>query len=371
MNPFRILLLLCPVAGLALGPVACDGGGDQDQVRKYVAPKDPPKMNHPPVGMGGRQRPQPQQAGGGESKIHWSVPEGWREIAPRPMSTRSYALNEAAEPLVLTVSEMGQQELLPNVNRWRQQLGMPGTTEAELVKSVTTKEIAGLKAEIVDLAGADKRTLGAILSGGGKSWVFKIMGAADQVAAQKGKFEAFLDSVHLDGPEGHGGHPAPTPPSADAATYALSGWELPAGWRHDPAPRSMRDATFFTAPEGGAEVAISRLRKEIMAQQGARDNVDMWRGQVGLGPMTANDAPMPQEAQVGQRPGFQFDIAGPGKEPGKPMRVIVAVTMVGEEALFVKMIGPDEVVKAQAEPFKAFLKSLRLTPQAQPQPQGK
>ncbi|MBL8828530.1 MAG: hypothetical protein JNM18_16220 [Planctomycetaceae bacterium] len=86
-------------------------------------------------------------------------------------------------------------ELLPNVNRWRGQVGLNEQTADELAKEVKQLTLGSAKGDYVRLIGADKAILGVIVRSGDRGWFFKL--GADRATAEKeqANFEAFMQSV--------------------------------------------------------------------------------------------------------------------------------------------------------------------------------
>ena len=80
--------------------------------------------------------------------------------------------------------------LLPNVNRWRGQLGLAPVTEADLA-NLPTIDASGGKATLIDISGTDARTgkparlVGVVLPLGGQTWFYKLMGDARRRGAAK------------------------------------------------------------------------------------------------------------------------------------------------------------------------------------------
>jgi hypothetical protein len=91
--------------------------------------------------------------------------------------------------------------LAGNVNRWRTQLGLGTLAGAELNQAVTAIDTAGGKASVVDFSGKDARTgqssrlVGAIVPQGGRTWFYKLMGAAQVVEQQKDGFTKFVQTA--------------------------------------------------------------------------------------------------------------------------------------------------------------------------------
>ena len=90
--------------------------------------------------------------------------------------------------------------LLPNFNRWRQQLGLPSVVEGDLT-ALPTLDVSGGKAVLIDITGLDGRTgkparlVGAALPLGGQTWFYKLMGDAGIVAQQKDALVKFVQSA--------------------------------------------------------------------------------------------------------------------------------------------------------------------------------
>src|SRR5688500_3764081 len=114
-------------------------------------------------------------------------------------------------------------------------------------------------------AGPQQRMLAAILPAGTQVWHFKLQGPADGVGGQKDQFETFLKSVSFTS----AGQPQ---------------WTVPAGWKQLPG-EGMRFATFQVLPDVNPqlELTVTPLGPESAA---LGPNVNRWRGQVGLSPIS-------------------------------------------------------------------------------------
>ena len=116
------------------------------------------------------------------------------------------------------------------------------------------------------------RMLAAIVPFGGKAWFFKIMGASEPVAAQEDKFIALLKSLKPDG---------------DQLT-----WTTPEDWSEERGA-GMRAATFrFTVGDEKLECSVIPLPAEDPSSpEYILANINRWRGQLGLNPISADDVP--------------------------------------------------------------------------------
>jgi hypothetical protein len=258
--------------------------------------------------------------------------------------------------------------LLPNVNRWEEeQLGLPKTPEAELSKVVTTVKLAdGTSADTVDLTGKDAKTgkparlLAARVPHDDRAWFFKLMGSPEVVGAQKANFDALIASIafhsHDAGPSASAAAPPAEAgsPGVDAGAPVKLAWDkLPDGWTEEKIDKPFRVHT-FQVKQGAdvAEVAVTPMTRE---QAGSiLDNINRWRGSVGLPPTEDPQLHRERQATVAGRTGFRIDVKGPEKS------VFVGLTSAGDRLWFIKMTGPNKLMDAQSETFDAFLSAVRF-----------
>jgi hypothetical protein len=132
-------------------------------------------------------------------EIKWEVPPGW---SPAPASAMRYASftaeknGEKADISVVTFPGDGGGDV-ENVNRWRQQIGLPAVG-AELLQSMITPVHAGdIHLDTIDMAGASARVLAAWTRHNGRAWFFKLTGPANIVEEEKPRFAAFLQSIRF------------------------------------------------------------------------------------------------------------------------------------------------------------------------------
>jgi hypothetical protein len=91
--------------------------------------------------------------------------------------------------------------LVPNVNRWRRQLGLDALPEAEVGKLVSSVEVAGGKAVEVQMSGTDAKTgqparlVAVIVSRTGQTWFYKLMGNPELVEQEKPAFTKFVQTA--------------------------------------------------------------------------------------------------------------------------------------------------------------------------------
>jgi hypothetical protein len=92
----------------------------------------------------------------GEPPIRYAVPPSWRSQDTQPGGMfKRYATFHTENNCEVIVTQLGpgSGEVLPNVNRWRGEVGLGSVTESELGQIVEPIEIAGAKATFVNVDG--------------------------------------------------------------------------------------------------------------------------------------------------------------------------------------------------------------------------
>jgi hypothetical protein len=130
--------------------------------------------------------------------LQYKAPDGWKKVPNDQFSDLKFSVTDGGRKATVTFNDMDPQELLGNVNRWREQVGLAPVTEAQARESVRTLELEWGKASYVDVSGGGKRLLGVLVARGRRSWVFKMVGEAELIGRQKDAFEAFVKSVRLE-----------------------------------------------------------------------------------------------------------------------------------------------------------------------------
>ncbi len=124
-------------------------------------------------------------------------PAGWQLGQAGGLRKLAFKLggDEKNEVTVIDLDGGAASELLPNVNRWRRQVGLNDQTADELAKEVKQLALGSAKGDYVRLIGAEKAILGVIVRSGDRGWFFKL--AADRATAEKeqANFEAFMQSI--------------------------------------------------------------------------------------------------------------------------------------------------------------------------------
>jgi hypothetical protein len=195
-------------------------GCEKAEPTSYLIPKEERTVSMPGAADASKQAPVnnpgpgPGMAGSGQmqvlpgmqesaneaGEVTYTVPEGWEEVPPSGIRKANLIVNDENGRAELTVlvfpGDVGGR--LANINRWREQIGLPPAQPEELpafTESYTISRHGGL---YVRLEGGAQSILGALLPFHGFTWFFKFQGSSGTVLANEAGMKAFLDSVQLE-----------------------------------------------------------------------------------------------------------------------------------------------------------------------------
>lgn len=151
--------------------------------------------------------------------------------------------------------------------------------------------------------------------------------------------------------------PAPSVAAGAPAAQPALRWDAPAGWQPQ-AASGLRVASFLTPGKGGAGADVS-----VVTFGGAGGdtlaNINRWRGQLKLAPISAEQ--LPSEVSALEAPAGHFSVADIRGEPaeGRPSaRILGAWLEEPGQVWFFKMMGPEDVVESQKDAFLQFIRSV-------------
>jgi len=355
----------------------------------------------------------PSPATAGTSGITWTLPAGWAtQPDPSGMRKGSFGISgadgaksdrvggaKADMSVTAFPGDVGGD--LPNVNRWRGQVGLPPIDDAALAQTVQTIDAPAGKFSFIELSGVNAaqktvRMLGAWLQQPDRRWFFKLLGDDALVTAQHDAFFAFLKSVSFDAapvatpavadpvkaqstndlpkapfaPFAGGAMPdtgatpdasaAPTPADSSAAPdstpQASLTWTAPTDWQAKPLG-AMRLGSFSVSSDAGnADISVIAFPGEA---GGLLPNINRWRGQLGLAPVAEGDLPGATTALDGAG-GLHFTVVDlSGQAAGAPARMLGAILSFDGQTYFFKLTGPDALVAREKTAFLDFLKTVR------------
>jgi hypothetical protein len=135
-------------------------------------------------------------SGSTSPELTFKRPESWTEAPPKTFGLARFIVGEGDKSVEITVSTAGG-ELLANVNRWREQVGLPPVKEAELATIATKIDTLGVKGDYVALVGPARTILGVVVPVRGSQYFVKLTGTNDLAAREKANFESFVKSLKL------------------------------------------------------------------------------------------------------------------------------------------------------------------------------
>jgi len=304
-----------------------------------------------------------------EGGAHWTTPEGWSELPTSSLRQANFLVagDERAECYLTVLNGTGG-GLDANVNRWRRQMALESLSGEE-VAALPRVVFLGGEAVLVELEGtwtgmsgdedaAGYSLIGLVQVAEGSARFLKLTGPRDLVDGQRAAFLALADSLHLDdGSHSHGGEPAQSPASSGAALA----WTAPESWERGP-EKMMREVTFFAGPDGVAECYVSILGG---TGGGMKPNIDRWCDQMGSALLSSQEVVDLPRITVLDTQAVLVEVSGRYTGMGDadvPDAVLFGVVCtLPARSVYVKMIGPRDVMESEREAFLEFSRSLELT----------
>jgi hypothetical protein len=149
------------------------------------------------------------------------------------------------------------------------------------------------------------------------------------------------------------------PAAAQTAAQPSLSWEAPEGWTQI-AAQQFRDPNFKIDAVEGGEAYVTILAG---GGGGLEANLNRWRRQFGLQPLSADEITSLPRVNVLGLPGVLVDITGPfagmGDQPAREdWRLVGAIVDLPQALVTVKMTGPAAALDAEIPRFTAFGESL-------------
>jgi len=214
-----------PWVQLAAGALLLAAGCRREEVSSYRVAKDVPPGVEAAAGdsLGTSHRPAdpasgmpagapsgmaPGMAGdvpapprpSGAAALKWKLPSGWGESFPGGMRFATFKVPGAGKidgSVVTLPGDAGGE--LPNVNRWRGQIGLGPTDDGGLAAARTTVKSRVGAVNVYDFTsdGTRKsRLIAAIVMVDGSAWFIKLTGDAEPVTAARPAFLQLLGSLY-------------------------------------------------------------------------------------------------------------------------------------------------------------------------------
>jgi hypothetical protein len=376
--------------------VAASGCG-RDSVKVYhvdasdTAAPAPPPVTSPAAMPTSMPEGLPVPDNSGQPTLQYTLPADWEKKAPSQMRVASFGISQGgkqADISVIPLAGMAGNDPA-NVNRWRGQVDLATLPEADVSNLAEKVTVGDQPADLYDLAGTAPASgeaqciLGVILHRDDTAWFFKMTGEASLVEQQKPAFIAFLKSVSFGVPTAAPSAidmsqlPPSHPPIAgtsldtqnslvpNANTLVMGGlvddskptWTIPAGWQEGQLAQFLVAKYVITGANGtAAAVNVSSLAGD---GGGLLPNVNRWRAQLGLAPVTEADlANLPTiDASGGKATMIEF--SGTDARTGKPARLVGLVLPLGGQTWFYKLMGDENIVAQQKDALIQFVQSAK------------
>ncbi len=129
----------------------------------------------------------------------WQVPAGWTSSGPGSMILASFIASGEGGEAKITVSSLGGAAggLLPNINRWRRQVGLGPADQSQLQSITSDITSDGVEGTLVSIPGATQGIDAAIIPHNGQTWFFKAMGPIVAVQRESENFKTFVQSLQF------------------------------------------------------------------------------------------------------------------------------------------------------------------------------
>lgn len=320
--------------------------GCKEPVRTYRVAEEPEAA--PSV-----QSEVPPEAEKRDASVSWDASSDWTEEKAGQFLTAAYAIPDLGR---LTVSQLGGDGggLAANVNRWRGQVNLAPLPEDKIIGQ--PMPVPGSKQPMLlfnltsDTAAADADGIfAAVLPLESETWYFKLTAPSAKLR-EKGAavFTQFLGTVKVGGEEA-AATPPPAPRMPNIKVVAPEGWE-------EGTPGSMRVASFAIKGADGATADVSVI--PLPGNSGSvLDNVNRWRGQIQLPPLSSADDPAlgtEMDGKAGKLIVTHMVSEGAVLD-GKKAAISAAILKSNGITWFFKMTGDAELVASQREAFEAFV----------------
>jgi len=311
-----------------------------------------------------------------QPQLQWKTPPGWQEQPPSGMSIASFLIpgeqGRRAQLSVMTFPGENAAEL-SLINIVRENAGLPPINEEELARLVEAVKIGSEPAKLIDLTGAvnstntasPSRILVAVHPHGGVTWFFKLAGDATIVSAQKAVFLDFLQSVSFAEVAVGASRPRQfvstnvkrLPGGETEEVPAKPSWEIPDDWREAPVGQMSLARFEIGGGDGKAEVTVSAFPG---AAGGLLDNLNRWRGQLGLKPVGQAEAEkLVASLDVMGGKAMLVDMNGQNPQTGQKVRLISAIVPREGLTWFYKLMGDEAAAERGKAAFIKFVQSAR------------
>jgi hypothetical protein len=298
-----------------------------------------------------------------EAPPEWTLPVGWAKSSKEvQMRFATLTIGEGEKPLEVTVSQLPWSPtefvdtLQENINRWRGQMMLKPIRADVLPDQCRELKLAGGDAYFVDLKGKQDKSKAmprAMADDG------KMPAGHPPIAAAQQETVAVGDDTPK--PAEPAKKAADSNPPADAKAVEppkLSfDYKMPEDWTPLAKLPMFAEAAFKTK-QTDAPVTVS-----VTPMSGPGGdlgmNVNRWRGQLSLEPLSGDALAAVPVFKIGEREGRMVKLKGTNPA-GQPAALTAAMVKDGDKTWIFRMSGNPESVEKQTETFERFLSSIKF-----------
>ncbi|MCA9073054.1 MAG: hypothetical protein KDA84_29230, partial [Planctomycetaceae bacterium] len=272
----------------------------------------------------------------------WKLPEGWTQESSgggMRFATLKIPTDSPLELSVMSLPSLGddyEKYTVDNINRWRGQVNLSPITKANLAEETQEVPTKDGQAIVVDLSG----------------WQEKGKPSMPPFAGGGGPFSGGAPFA------GGGGQSRPQAPLRQQPTASgLPELDLPKGWTKTPNKSGLTLAS-YQLEDGGKQAEVTLIRMGLLPDQLLLVNINRWRGQVNLEPITAGEVQKAMtKIEAGDQTGRYLKLDGPEKA------MLVGMLNNAGSTWYIKMLGDTPLVKTKEAEFKKFVQSVRFSAQ--------
>jgi hypothetical protein len=268
----------------------------------------------------------------------WKLPDGWRQQPGSGMRHATIEIKTPKQSLELAVTPLKtgagdfEDYVVANVDRWRQQMGLPPTSKAKLFGP------AERSGELVEVK----------LGGGEKALIVDLVGEAGSSSAS---------GLASSSPA------LPVGPAFTGSGNNITGkdkplsYKAPSGW--SPGKVDGLRQVAFEIRDGSKHAEFTGIALAASAGD-LLSNVNRWREQVHLSPVTRDELERQlKEFLVDDVKGHLVELVGPTN--AQPREAILGVICSHrDKAWFFKLKGDAEVIESERGRFESFVHSVRF-----------
>jgi hypothetical protein len=285
----------------------------------------------------------------------WQLPAGWKQDGASDMRAATLWIPTDTQPLEMSVTPLpwtgGEAELLSNVNRWRGQMQLPPIGVVALADCTRELKAGEATMTIVDLRGRM----------GSTGMTPPFAQRAGSTSLRTGK-PASADGAAL--PAGH--PPIGSVDSTTAAAAAELEYDAPQSWRPLPATGFRKAAFEIGDGTATAVMTVTEFSASAPSIADVLSNLNRWRIELGLAPVEEKDlAAATEKIEIDGLAGTLVDAMPDASLPAESRTTdstLAAMVVRGGTVWFFKLKGSRELVAAERDNFRAFLETVRLTP---------